>query len=87
LQEGKTAAPSTPEITSSALEIRKSGVSNGLIMLLGFTLGAAAVLWLPWRLIAIAISLLCLLVLIGFYRALTKSPPDGGSMVGMKNPS
>jgi chromosome segregation ATPase len=71
LQESKAAAPSTPEITSSALEIRKPSVSNGLILLLGFGVGAAAVSWLPWQLTAIGTSLLSLLVLIVFYRAQT----------------
>jgi seryl-tRNA synthetase len=83
LQEGKVAAPSTPEITSSTVEKRKPSASNGLTLLLGFAVGAAAVLWLPWQLTAIATSLLCLLVLIVFYRAQTKLPPDGGAKIGI----
>jgi chromosome segregation ATPase len=46
LQEDEAAAPSTPEITSSTLEIKKPSVSNGLALLLGFAVGAAAVFWL-----------------------------------------
>jgi len=46
LQENKAPAPSTPGIALSTREMNKPGMPNVLTLLLGFTVGAAAVLWI-----------------------------------------
>jgi len=83
LQEGKAPAPSTSQITLSTQETSKPGVSNGLTLLLGFIIGAAAMLWLPWQLTAIATVILCFLVLTVFYRSRTKLAGDEGVNFGI----
>jgi len=68
------AAPSTPDITSTTLEGRKPRVSKGLPILLGLAVGGAAVAWVPWQFVAIALCILFVFALARYFTAQVKLP-------------
>ena len=50
-------------------------MSKGLPILLGLAVGVAAVAWLPWQFVAIAVCILFIFALATYYGAQAKLPP------------
>jgi hypothetical protein len=81
------ATPSTPEITSSKLEIRMPSVSQDFVLLLGLAVGVAAAALVPWQLVAIAICIIFIIRLAVHFTTQAKklSPPtERGAKFGEK---
>jgi uncharacterized membrane protein YoaK (UPF0700 family) len=51
-------------------------VFKGLLLLLGFAVGVAAVVWLPWQFAAIAVCILFVFALVTYLTAQAKLPPE-----------
>jgi hypothetical protein len=64
--------------------MRRPRVSQGVPILLGFSIGIVVVAWLPWQFAAIAVCILFVFALATHYGAKAKMPPERGAKVEVK---